>query len=120
MSKPCADRVALPGKLVRDNIPDIIKNSGQIPIIDKVTVDNRAEYIHMKLIEECDEYIASGDMEELADIIEVCFTAAAWQGLNMLDLLIIAYKKRLEQGGFQEGVLWMGNEERDDPNGVAW
>lgn len=111
---------ALPGKLVRDGIPEVIRQGGQTPILDTVTLDNRAEYIRMKLLEEFNEYAESGDVTDLADIVEVCFTAAAWQGASMLALLTIAYKKRLERGSFQSGIVWLGNENSvEQTNGAS-
>lgn len=58
-------------KLVRDNIPDICIANNQKP---KYRVLNDNEYktaLNRKLKEETKEYIRSGDIRELADILEV-------------------------------------------------
>lgn len=97
------------GKLVRDRIPDIIQQSGLTPVIETASPDDYPQYIRAKLQEELDEYLASGDVTELADLVEVCFAAAALDNVNILDLLLIAYRKRLDRGGFSGRLIWMGN-----------
>lgn len=106
-----SNKIKLPGKLVRDNIPEIIKKNGSTPICIIASSHNQHEYIKTKLQEEVDEYIESGDIEELADIIEVCFAAATLEGVSMLSLLTIAYKKRLENGAFNQNIIWLGNND---------
>ena len=59
------------GKLVRDNIPDIIRADGKTPV---TRILNQEEYLNeldRKLQEEVAEYQADKSMEELADILEV-------------------------------------------------
>jgi predicted house-cleaning noncanonical NTP pyrophosphatase (MazG superfamily) len=105
-----SSEIKLPGKLVRDNIPEIIKNNGATPIFIAASSRDQYDYIKTKLQEEVNEYLESEDTEELADIIEVCFAAAAIKGIDMLSLLIIAYKKRLEKGAFNQNIIWLGNK----------
>jgi predicted house-cleaning noncanonical NTP pyrophosphatase (MazG superfamily) len=57
------------GKLVRDRIPELIRTLGKR--VETRTLDE-SEYgdrLRTKLQEEVQEYLASGDPEELADII---------------------------------------------------
>jgi predicted house-cleaning noncanonical NTP pyrophosphatase (MazG superfamily) len=105
-----SNEIKLPGKLVRDNIPEIIKKNGATAICIAANSRDRHAYIKAKLQEEVNEYLESEDIEELADIIEVCFAAAAIKGIDMLNLLIIAYKKRLEKGAFNQNIIWLGNK----------
>ena len=58
-------------KLVRDKIPQIIENNNEIC---KIRVLNDQEYLvelNKKMVEEMNEYLQSGEIEELADLEEV-------------------------------------------------
>ena len=48
-------------------------------------------------------------MTELADLVEVCFAAAALHGVDQDQLLEIARDKRQQRGGFDSRLVWMGN-----------
>lgn len=56
-----------------------------------------------------EEYLSSGDVTEVADLIEVCFAAAALHGVSQDKLLAIARGKREQRGGFDGRLVWMGN-----------
>jgi predicted house-cleaning noncanonical NTP pyrophosphatase (MazG superfamily) len=62
-----------------------------------------------KLKEELEEYLSSGDVAEVADLVEVCFAAAALHGVDQDTLLAIAQDKRQQRGGFNNRLVWMGN-----------
>lgn len=101
------------GKLVRDKIPDIIRASGETPIIRKVTgLELRAALIE-KLHEEVQEFCeASGRdavMEELADILEVVCALGNSYG-SETELINVSAKKNKKRGAFDEGIVWEGNE----------
>ena len=99
-------------KLVRDKIPDIIRESGETPITRKATPLGLRAALIEKLHEEVEEFSqASGRdaiMEELADILEVVFSLGESYG-SQLELIEISLKKRRERGGFDEGIIWEGN-----------
>lgn len=62
------------GKLVRDKIPDIIKENGEFPIFDILSDDDYKIELERKLLEECNEVLNSSGsdrIEELADLLEV-------------------------------------------------
>ncbi|GIE92370.1 hypothetical protein [Actinoplanes regularis] len=40
---------------------------------------------------------------------EVCFAAAAVQGVSRSDLLAMAERKREQRGGFDDRIVWLGN-----------
>jgi predicted house-cleaning noncanonical NTP pyrophosphatase (MazG superfamily) len=98
-----------PGKLVRDRIPEIIRQSGSTPIVRTARGDEYAAYVNAKLTEELDEYLGADDVTELADLVEVCFAAAALHGVSRDDLLEMARRKRESRGGFDRRVVWLGN-----------
>ena len=61
-------------KLVRDNIPNIIKTKGEEPIIKVLDDETYKKELEKKLYEEYEEVLeASGEerVEELADILEI-------------------------------------------------
>jgi len=92
-------------KLVRDRIPEIIESSGKRAV---TRVAEGAEYLHYlrrKLSEEVDEYMASGDAEELADILEVVSALGRQAGVPLSKLIEIADDKRQASGGFDSRIL---------------
>ncbi|MFC6882424.1 MULTISPECIES: nucleoside triphosphate pyrophosphohydrolase [Actinomadura] len=92
-------------KLVRDRIPDIIRNGGREP---ETRIANDPEYkalLRAKLYEEAGEYITGGDPEELADVLEVVQALAAVHGLGPADLEEMRAAKSAERGGFNDRVV---------------
>ncbi|MGB6162290.1 MAG: putative PEP-binding protein [Pseudonocardiaceae bacterium] len=99
----------LRGKLVRDRIPEIILREGLVPIVETASPQDYDRYVHAKLEEELAEYLSSGDVAEVANLVEVCFAAAALHGVGPDELLAIARDKRQQRGGFDDRLVWMGN-----------
>jgi len=97
------------GKLVRDRIPEIIQQAGLIPVIETAPPEDYGRYVRAKLVEELGEYLSSGDVAELADLVEACFAAAALHGVGQDELLAIALDKRQQRGSFDNRLVWMGN-----------
>ncbi len=98
-------------KLVRDKIPQIIKDSGKTAVT-RVADDN--EYLQLlraKLREETNEYLQSGECEELADILEVLLALAKAGGHSKDELFAICQNKRDKRGGFDEKVLLLRVDE---------
>lgn len=92
-------------KLVRDKIPEIIKNTGKecdIVIADK---KEKYEFLEAKLKEEVNEYIEDKNLEELADVMEVLFGLADALGFSEEDLIKCRNEKREKRGGFKEGIV---------------
>jgi len=58
-------------KLVRDNIPEIMIKNGAKPVTRILTEEEYLKELNKKLLEEVNEYLESGSIEELADIEEV-------------------------------------------------
>ncbi len=97
------------GKLVRDRIPEIIRADGAEPVIRTAGDAEIDSLLLAKLVEEVEEYADCREVEELADVVEVCFAAAARQGVSVEQLLALARDKRDRRGGFERGLVWSGN-----------
>lgn len=98
-------------KLVRDRIPEIIESSGKIC---KTEILDDAAYLEMidrKLSEELEEYLEDKTVEELADLMEVIFAAAAARGYTSEQLEKIRAEKAEKRGGFRERILLKEVEE---------
>ena len=98
-------------KLVRDKIPEIIRDSGNQC---KILILNDNEYIgalRQKLVEEANEAAtASPDKlaEELADVMEVINALMAATGIEPEEVKEIQQVKRSQRGGFDNRIklLW--------------
>lgn len=105
--------MALPptGKLVRDLIPEIIRNSGKLPEVCVVSEGDHTEALQQKLYEEVRELQEASVIkmpEEMADVYEVLLGLTARLGLTWLDIELLAERKRTERGGFGGGVWLLG------------
>ncbi|MBC9785736.1 nucleoside triphosphate pyrophosphohydrolase [Heliobacterium chlorum] len=92
-------------KLVRDRIPEIIIQAGKQPETRVLDDEEYSKMLREKLMEEVQEYLTSGDVEELADILEVMLSLSKLHGATWADVETIAERKRAERGGFQEKIL---------------
>ena len=87
-------------KLVRDGVPELIRRAGKIPVCRIASGEEYGKLLQEKLYEEVREYSASGEVEELADILEVVAGLAERKGLGLEELLALAAAKRRQKGGF--------------------
>jgi len=92
-------------KLVRDRIPEIIESSGKRAVTRVAEDAEYLSYLHRKLFEEVDEYTASGDVQELADILEVISALGRRAGVPLSRLIEIADDKRRARGGFDSRIV---------------
>ena len=92
-------------KLIRDKIPEIIKNSGKTPIIEKVKGEELLKLLNSKLIEELEEYNSSGEIEELADLVEVVQAILKYKGISLDKFESIKEDKKLKRGAFENGLV---------------
>ena len=99
------------GKLVRDKVPEIIKNDGRTPIIEILSNEDYLIELDKKLNEEVAEYHADKSIEEMADVLEVLFTICEARGHSVEELLQLKAMKSEKRGGFKDRIYWLGNEE---------
>lgn len=93
-------------KLVRDNIPEIIKSSGRIPIYDTIKEDNiYVQLLKVKLQEEVMEYLESGEIIELCDVAEVLYALLKTHGVSQLEFEDMRNKKAVANGIFEKRVF---------------
>jgi len=92
-------------KLVRDKIPEIIENSGDVAVTHTADDEEYWERVKAKLQEETDEFMRIEDPEELADILEVVYAICDVKGVDREDLEKIRKKKLAERGGFTKKVV---------------
>lgn len=91
-------------KLVRDRIPEIIKNSGKTPEIKRVSGQELKDALKDKLMEEAAELKQTGDVaSELIDVLEVVDAIIETYGIDRDTLKEMKDRKRAERGGFREG-----------------
>ena len=92
-------------KLVRDKIPEIIGRRGDKPVIRVLDVDSYKLELRRKLQEEISEFVESGQVEELVDILEIIYSLASVEGINRSRLEGMRREKRKERGGFDERIF---------------
>ena len=93
-------------KLVRDKIPEIIEsNEGIKP---KTRILETTEYLkelNIKLKEELNEYLESGDVEELADLEEVLRAVLDAKNVSYEEFEKIRNKKVEKRGAFKKKIF---------------
>jgi len=92
-------------KLIRDKIPQIIQETGKIP---ETHVANDFEYeqaLREKLVEEANEFRESGNIEELADLLEVIYAICKNQGKGIEEVETLRKAKAAERGTFTQRIM---------------
>ena len=87
-------------KLVRDRIPGMIVENGEMPEFRLLDDDEFLNALDKKLIEEVTEYLESKNLEELADILQVICTISEVIGGGQRELEYIRDEKASERGRF--------------------
>ena len=96
-------------KLVRDNIPNIIKENGEEPIYHILNDEEYWNALLKKDTEELEEVkeAESKDeiLKELGDKLELIRAMAEYLGFTLEDVIKQADKKRQTNGGFQKRLF---------------
>lgn len=96
-------------KLVRDNIPEIIKKDGRNPICHELDNNEYWEYLLEKDKEELLEVRNASTKEEikmeLADKLEIIIAMAKFHGYTLNDIIEEADKKRNKNGAFDKRIF---------------
>ena len=92
-------------KLVRDRIPEIIEASGKSCVTETLSEEEYLRMVDAKLDEELVEYHNEPNLEELADLMEVIYAAAAARGYTPEQLEQARAEKAAERGKFENRIL---------------
>ncbi|MBR4003217.1 MAG: nucleoside triphosphate pyrophosphohydrolase [Clostridia bacterium] len=92
-------------KLVRDKIPQVIKNSGDKPYIKVLSDEENLKQLNIKLTEEVNEYLSDNNVEELADIVEVIYGLLKAKNVSIEDFEKIRLNKKEKRGGFENKIF---------------
>lgn len=95
-------------KLIRDKIPEIIKNSGKTCFVEVMDNATYIKYLNLKLHEELAEYESDHSLEELADLLEVIYAVAEARGYSISELERARIEKKAARGGFAKKLRLTG------------
>lgn len=99
------------GKLVRDNIPEIIKSDGKNPHTRVLSEEEYVSELDKKFIEEQKEFLEEHDQTELADLLEIVHAYCNHIGITFEELERIREEKATKNGGFVKKLYLEGVEE---------
>ncbi|MDL2229511.1 nucleoside triphosphate pyrophosphohydrolase [Treponema sp. OttesenSCG-928-L16] len=88
-------------KLVRDNIPRIIQEQGEIAVYEYLDDGRFEEELYKKLLEETDEFLKEKNLEEAADILEVLYTKLELKNIPLEEAERQRLLKHDKNGGFE-------------------
>lgn len=92
-------------KLVRDKIPQVIKDEKRKPVFYVAAEAEFKPLILNKLIEEFEEFKATPNEEELADLLEVIEGIASAFHLDMKQVRLLQAEKKAQRGGFEGRIV---------------
>ena len=100
------------GKLVRDNIPTIIRQNNRKPITKILPKEKLQKALLEKFVEELSEFKQAKlkeKGEELADLLQIILSLGKTIGLSEKRLMQICKQKRNERGAFEKRYLYFGD-----------
>ena len=99
--------VTIYNKLVRDLIPDIIKNNGknETPLVRILDDAEFLKQLNIKLQEEVNEYLTDQSIDELADIMEVIRSIIQAKKISFRELEKVRINKKRSRGGFRKKLF---------------
>lgn len=93
-------------KLVRDKIPEVIMvNEGKRANTRILDDDEYLKELNIKLKEEVNEYLESGEVEELCDIEEVLRALVAVKGVIYQEFDKLRLSKVEKKGAFKDKIF---------------
>lgn len=99
-------------KLIRDNIPDFMKEEGLIFKVERVSNQEVVPYVINKFLEELEEVIdemieceEDSLLEELSDLISVIFKIGSLYGIEKDAILDSEALKTDFSGGFENNII---------------
>lgn len=92
-------------KLVRDNIPEIMVKNGADPVTRVLNDEEYLKELNTKLLEEVNEYLTDGNVEELADIEEVLRAILDVKKVSYAEFEEIRTQKVMKRGAFKKRIF---------------
>ncbi|MGC9505174.1 nucleoside triphosphate pyrophosphohydrolase [Baaleninema sp.] len=104
-----------PQKLVRDRIPDIVRQSGKRCGVERLNLPDYRQALRDKLREEAAEVADAADeaelIKELADLSEVMDALMETYGIDRSAVNAKQQQRRDERGGFRQRLKLLWTEE---------
>ena len=97
-------------RLVRDNVPHLMRRRGEHPIVRTAEPYEYAGLLRAKLVEEVEEFLDSDDPHELADVMEVLLALAQMLGCDGDDIERMRSEKAVQNGGFANRLVLSGTD----------
>lgn len=95
----------MPNKLVRDNIPEIIKKTGKVPVTHIASDEEYWKKLKEKLQEEVNEFCEDSSKDEIADILEVIYAIYYFKKFDKNELELLRAERAKEKGGYKDKVI---------------
>ena len=93
-----------------DRIPELIRNSGKEAVVRKASTQELERFLLEKIVEEAQEFLQTGDIDELVDILEVLEAFMEYRKIDPGLIEIQQHAKRMARGGFTEGLILQTEE----------
>lgn len=92
-------------KLIRDKIPQIIKEKGQTAVTH--IADEKEYWVKLKekLGEEIQEFLKDESPEEIADVLEVLYAICDFKKISRAEIEKIRQEKAAKRGGFKDRII---------------
>ncbi|MBO7218383.1 MAG: nucleoside triphosphate pyrophosphohydrolase [Clostridia bacterium] len=100
-------------KLVRDLIPNIIEKNGDTCTTRILDDKEYLDELNKKLLEEVNEYLEAGSLEELGDVYDVFCAILDAKGVSYEDFKNLAKVKTDKRGGFKKKIFLIETESKD-------
>ncbi len=92
-------------KLVRDRIPEIIRENDENPVTRQLSDSEIEPFIRQKVREEAEEFAESGEREEIADLLEVIERYLELEGVERETVKQLRQEKNSERGSFSRNIV---------------
>lgn len=96
------------GKLVRDQIPRLVREAGHQVQFREATPEERPRYLKRKVADEAAELLAADpgqEREEVADLLEALEALLRERGVDREDLKLVKEAKRKRRGAFERCLV---------------